>query len=59
VDAFAAAGYTVEVTQRFETFARLAVTDPAVPDRPYKVELAAKLAGVTARADAGFDRRIL
>lgn len=41
VDAFAAAGYTVQVTQRFETFARLAVTDRAVPDRPYKVELAA------------------
>lgn len=41
VDAFAAVGYTVEVTQRFETFARLAVTDPAAPDRPYKVELAA------------------
>jgi hypothetical protein len=41
VDAFAAAGYTVEVTQRFETFARLAVTDPDAPDKPYKVELAA------------------
>jgi len=41
VDAYRADGYTVEVTQRFETFARLAVTDPAVPDRPYKVELAA------------------
>jgi hypothetical protein len=41
VDAFGAAGYAVEVTQRFETFARLAVTDPATPDRPYKVELAA------------------
>jgi hypothetical protein len=41
VDAFTTAGYTVEVTQQFDTFARLAVTDPAVPDRPYKVELAA------------------
>jgi len=41
VDAYRADGYTVEVTQRFETFARLAVTDPATPERPYKVELAA------------------
>ena len=45
VDAVVAAyrtdGYAVEVTQRFETFARLAVTDPATPERPYKVELAA------------------
>jgi hypothetical protein len=41
VDAYRAGGYTVEVTQRFETFARLAVTDPASPDRPHKVELAA------------------
>jgi len=41
VDAYRADGYTVEVVQRFETFARLAVTDPAMPDRPYKVELAA------------------
>lgn len=41
VDAYRVAGYTVEVAQRFETFARLAVTDPAVPGRPYKVELAA------------------
>jgi len=41
VDAYRLDGYTVEVTQRFETFARLAVTDPAAPDRPYKVELAA------------------
>lgn len=41
VDAYRAAGYTAEVTQQFETFAQLAVTDPATPDRPYKVELAA------------------
>lgn len=41
VDAYRADGYAVEVTQRFETFARLTVTDPATPDRPYKVELAA------------------
>jgi hypothetical protein len=41
VDAYRTDGYAVEVTQRFETFARLAVTDPALPDRPYKVELAA------------------
>lgn len=34
-------GYSVEVTQRFDTFARLAVTDPAQPEHPYKVELAA------------------
>jgi hypothetical protein len=41
VDAYRADGYTVEVTQQFETFARLAVTDPGAPERPYKVELAA------------------
>jgi len=41
IDAYQADGYAVEVTQRFETFARLAVTDPAQPDQPYKVELAA------------------
>lgn len=41
VDGYRAAGYTVEVTQQFDTFARLAATDPATPDRPYKVELAA------------------
>jgi hypothetical protein len=45
VDAVAAAyrqdGYAVEVVQRFETFARLAVIDPAQPDQPYKVDLAA------------------
>jgi predicted nucleotidyltransferase component of viral defense system len=41
VDAYRADGYTVEVTQRFETFSRLAVTDPATPERPYMVELAA------------------
>jgi hypothetical protein len=35
------AGYSVEVTQRFDTFSRLAVTDPAEPEHPYKVELAA------------------
>lgn len=41
VAAYRSGGYAVEVTQRFETFARLAVTEPVVPDRPYKVELAA------------------
>lgn len=41
VDAYRAGGYAVEVTQRFDTFVRLAVADPAAPDRPYKVELAA------------------
>lgn len=41
VDAYRHDGYTVEITQRFETFARLTVTDPAIPDHPYKVELAA------------------
>ncbi len=41
VNAYRVDGYTVEVTQRFDTFARLAVTDPATPERPYKVELAA------------------
>jgi hypothetical protein len=34
-------GYAVEVTQQLETFARLAVTDPARPDQTSKVELAA------------------
>nr|WP_243422544.1 nucleotidyl transferase AbiEii/AbiGii toxin family protein [Micromonospora globispora] len=29
VDGYRAGGYSVEVTQRFDTFARLAVTDPA------------------------------
>lgn len=41
VGAYRADGYTVDVVQRFETFARLAVTDPAMPHLPYKVELAA------------------
>jgi hypothetical protein len=41
VGAYRADGYIVEVTERYETFARLAVTDPAVPDQPHKVELAA------------------
>ena len=41
VDGYRAGGYSVEVIQQFETFAWLAVADPAVPDRPYKVELAA------------------
>jgi hypothetical protein len=41
VDAYRAHGYAVAVTQQFDTFARLSVTDPALPDHPYKVELAA------------------
>lgn len=41
VDAYRVDGFAVEVTQRYETFVRLAVTDPATPERPYKVELAA------------------
>lgn len=41
VTAYRADGYTVEVTQQFETFARLAVAAPGRPDHPYKVELAA------------------
>jgi Nucleotidyl transferase AbiEii toxin, Type IV TA system len=41
VDAYREDGYTVEIMQRFETFARLGVTDPSQPDRSYKVELAA------------------
>jgi nucleotidyltransferase AbiEii toxin of type IV toxin-antitoxin system len=41
VGGYRAAGYIVEVTQQFDTFARLAATDPATPDRPYRVELAA------------------
>jgi hypothetical protein len=40
-DAYARHGYTVAVAQRFETFARLAVTESHNPDRSYKVELAA------------------
>ncbi|TWH65347.1 nucleotidyltransferase AbiEii toxin of type IV toxin-antitoxin system [Micromonospora olivasterospora] len=41
VDGYRDGGYSVEVTQQFDTFARLAVTDPAQPEHPYKVELAA------------------
>jgi hypothetical protein len=41
VAAYRDGGYTVEITQRFDTFARLAVTDPAQPEHLYKVELAA------------------
>ena len=41
VDGYRAGGYSVEVIQQFETFARLAVADPALPNRPYRVELAA------------------
>jgi len=41
VEAYRAAGYAVAVTQQFDTFARLAVTDQALLDQPYKVELAA------------------
>lgn len=41
IDAYRAAGYAVEVTQRFETFARLTVTDAATPELSSKVELAA------------------
>lgn len=41
VAAYRAEAYTVEVTQRFETFARLAVTHPETADQPHKVELAA------------------
>ena len=41
VDAYRGGGYLVEVIQRFETFARISVTDPGEPNRSYKVELAA------------------
>jgi Nucleotidyl transferase AbiEii toxin, Type IV TA system len=41
VDAYREGGYKVEVTQLFDTFARLAVVDPALIDHAYKVELAA------------------
>jgi hypothetical protein len=41
IAAYREGGYTVEITQRFETFARLEVADPSEPDRLYKVELAA------------------
>jgi hypothetical protein len=35
-DAYVQHGYTVEVTQRFETFARLAVTGPAASEHTYE-----------------------
>jgi Nucleotidyl transferase AbiEii toxin, Type IV TA system len=41
VNGYRDGGYTVEITQQFDTFARLAVTDPALADHAYKVELAA------------------
>ena len=41
IDGYRAAGYAVDTVRQFETFAQLAVTDPAEPERPYKVELAA------------------
>jgi len=41
VTAYAEHGYSIEVTQRFDTFARLAVTEPGAPEHSYKVELAA------------------
>lgn len=41
IDGYRAAGYAVDIVRQFETFAQLAVTDPAEPERPYKVELAA------------------
>jgi len=41
IDGYRAGGYSVEVTQQFDTFARLAATDPARPEHPYKIELAA------------------
>ncbi|HET8681745.1 MAG TPA: nucleotidyl transferase AbiEii/AbiGii toxin family protein [Micromonosporaceae bacterium] len=41
ITAYREVGYSIDVTQRFDTFARLAVTDPSEPGRPYKVELAA------------------
>jgi hypothetical protein len=39
--AYREAGYIVELVQRFETFARLMVTDPEVGGQTHKVELAA------------------
>jgi len=41
IEAYSDGGFAVETKQRFDTFVRLAVTDPARPDRPHKVELAA------------------
>jgi hypothetical protein len=41
VAAYRNGGYTVVLVQQFETFARLSVSDPATPQQPYKVELAA------------------
>jgi hypothetical protein len=41
VAAYGAAGYEVEIVQRFETFARLMVRESDRPDHPFKVELAA------------------
>ncbi|GAA2626774.1 hypothetical protein GCM10010399_67870 [Dactylosporangium fulvum] len=41
VNAYTEHGYAVEITQQFETFARLAVIEPSEPGHSYKVELAA------------------
>jgi hypothetical protein len=41
VNAYTEHGYAVEITQQFETFARLAVVEPSEPRSSYKVELAA------------------
>lgn len=41
VGAYRDDGYNVEITQQFDTFARLSVADSARPNHPYKVELAA------------------
>jgi hypothetical protein len=36
VAAYRVESYAVAVTQQFDTFARLTVTDPALPEHPYK-----------------------
>jgi len=49
VETYRAGGYNVEVSQRFETFARLAVTHPPIPDRLYKGRTCRKLTDVRCR----------
>jgi hypothetical protein len=49
IDGYRTDGYTVEVIQQFETFARLAVADPAAPDRDDVV--AGKMSALFTRAE--------
>ncbi|MCM0673481.1 nucleotidyl transferase AbiEii/AbiGii toxin family protein [Micromonospora phytophila] len=49
--AYRAEGYRVEIDLRFDTFARLHVTDPAHLDQQHRVELVCELARPAARPD--------